>query len=300
MYFGFRDEFEYFQCDVCGCLQIRNIPDNITKYYPKEYKAYQLNENVHENALFRYLRRKKLEHSLGINSNLMGTLMNAFIDKDFIRYFEDLNINIDSSILDVGTGHGSRLIGLKKKGFKNLTGIEPFIDKDIKYDIGVNVYKRFLHEAEGQYDLVMLNHSFEHMPDSITALKDVYRLLKNNRSAMIRIPVADSYAWEKYGVNWIGMDPPRHYYLHTKKSMEILSAKTGFTITSVKYDSSPMNYAISEQYEKDISMYAPNSVMVNREKSIFTKKQLHNFEKLATRLNKSEKGDTACFYLYKK
>jgi len=300
MYFGFRDEFEYFQCADCGCLQIRNIPDNIAKYYPKEYKAYRLNENVNENDLFRYLRRKKLEHGLGINSNLIGALMNAFINKGFIRYFESLNLNLESSILDVGTGHGSRLIGLRKKGFKNLTGIEPFIDKDIKYNTGVNVYKRFLHEAEGQYDLVMLNHSFEHMPDPFKALKDVYRLLKENRTAMIRIPVADSYAWEKYGVNWMGMDPPRHFYLHTKKSMQILSAKTGFTITSIKYDSSTMNYALSEQYAKDISQYAPDSVMTNLKKSIFTKEHLQKFKRLAVELNKSGKGDTACFYLYKK
>jgi len=300
MYFGFRDEFEYFQCAECGCLQIANFPENLAKYYPKEYGAYRLHEKIHENGLIRFLKRKKLENSLGINVNPIGVLLNLFIDKGFIKYLKPTHINIDSSILDVGTGHGSRLIGLKKKGFKNLTGIEPFIENDIEYDIGVKVYKKQLHEAEGQYDMVMLNHSFEHMPDPLQSMKDIYRLLRNRRTALIRIPVADSYAWEKYRTNWMAMDPPRHFFLHTNKSMKILAEKAGFTITEVIYDSKDFQYAASEQLVKDIPLQAPNSYYLNRKLSIFSKSELRSFGKMAKELNQNKRGDTACFYLYKK
>jgi len=34
MMFGFRDEFNYFQCNNCQCLQIESFPENISKYYP--------------------------------------------------------------------------------------------------------------------------------------------------------------------------------------------------------------------------------------------------------------------------
>ena len=34
MMFGFRDEFTYFECSKCGCLQIAKIPKNVEKYYP--------------------------------------------------------------------------------------------------------------------------------------------------------------------------------------------------------------------------------------------------------------------------
>jgi hypothetical protein len=37
MHFGFGEEFTYFQCKKCGCLQIKNIPDNLSKYYPSNY-----------------------------------------------------------------------------------------------------------------------------------------------------------------------------------------------------------------------------------------------------------------------
>lgn len=300
MYFGFRDEFEYFQCAECECLQISRIPEDMSKYYPKEYGAYHLHEKIHESPFIRFLKRKKLEHSLGMNSNLIGFILNMVIDKGFIKYLKPANITIDSSILDVGTGHGSRLIGLKKKGFKNLTGIEPFIDKDIEYDTGVKVYKKFLSDAQGQYDFIMLNHSFEHMPDPLSALKDVHRLLKPGRTALIRIPVADSWAWEEYRTNWMAMDPPRHFYLHTKKSMNILARKTGFEISEIIYDSKDFQYAASEQLVRDIPLQAENSYYRNRKLSIFSKRQLKNFSRLADELNRQKKGDTACFYLYKK
>ena len=299
MYFGFRDEFEYFQCSVCGCLQIAAFPENLAKYYPKEYGAYKLHEKVHENKLIRYLKSKKLENSLGINANPIGVLLNFFIDMGFIRYLRPAHVTMNSSILDVGTGHGSRLISLRKKGFTNLTGIEPFIDHDIEYDIGVKIYKKHLSEAEGQYDLVMLNHSFEHMPDPLQALKDIYRLLKHDRIALIRIPVADSFAWEKYRTNWMAMDPPRHFFLHTTMSMKILADQSGFTIKDVIYDSKDFQYAASEQLVRDIPLQAPNSYYLNRKLSIFSKSELRKFAKMAKELNRTRRGDTACFYLHK-
>jgi hypothetical protein len=44
MMFGFRDVFTYFQCSVCGCLQIADIPTDMSKYYPSNYYSYSFNE----------------------------------------------------------------------------------------------------------------------------------------------------------------------------------------------------------------------------------------------------------------
>ena len=32
MMFGFREEFHYFECTKCNCLQIAEIPSNISKF----------------------------------------------------------------------------------------------------------------------------------------------------------------------------------------------------------------------------------------------------------------------------
>ena len=39
--FDFRDEFTYFECSKCGCLQITEIPRNMGKYYPSNYYSFK-------------------------------------------------------------------------------------------------------------------------------------------------------------------------------------------------------------------------------------------------------------------
>ena len=41
MMYGFKDEFDYFECGNCGCLQIEQIPDDLSKYYPENYWQFE-------------------------------------------------------------------------------------------------------------------------------------------------------------------------------------------------------------------------------------------------------------------
>src|SRR6185312_6539918 len=113
-----------------------------------------------------------------------------------------------------------------------------FLDTDIISDRGVNLYKKEIAEVDGEFDFVMLNHSFEHMAEPLYVLKEIYRLLKRDRVALIRIPVVPSYAWRTYGVNWVQLDAPRHLFLHSVSSMKFLSEKAGFETQEIVYDSS--------------------------------------------------------------
>src|SRR5690349_13426984 len=60
MMFGFRDEFNYFQCPKCECLQISEFPDNISKYYPENYYSLTQNDEVKFYGLRGILRRISL------------------------------------------------------------------------------------------------------------------------------------------------------------------------------------------------------------------------------------------------
>ena len=39
--FGIGEEFKYLECSNCGCLQIIEIPENMDKYYPRNYYSYK-------------------------------------------------------------------------------------------------------------------------------------------------------------------------------------------------------------------------------------------------------------------
>lgn len=91
----------------------------------------------------------------------------------------------------------------------------------------------------------MFHHSFEHISDPLEALETVRSLLAPNGRCLIRVPVV-SWARNEYGANWVQIDAPRHFFLHTEKSMEILAEKVGLEITRVEYDSTEFQFWGSE------------------------------------------------------
>lgn len=299
MMFGYRDKFEYFECAECGCLQIKEISDNLSKYYPKDYYSFKKAADLNGKFVKLFLKRQMAKHCL-YGKSFVGMLLTKKYGKpEYCGWFERANVKSDSKILDVGCGIGNRLIGIRRDGFMNLTGIDPFIKKDIFYKNGVKVFKKQLHEIDKQFDFIMLNHSFEHIPNPLTAMRHLHHLTKPNRYILIRIPVVPSFCWRKYGVNWVQLDAPRHLFLHTIKSIQILAGQVGLKVADVIFDSTEFQFWGSEQYLKDIAMRDNNSYGENPKKSIFSKKQIKYFKAKAIRLNKNNDGDSACFYLNK-
>ncbi len=300
MMFGYRDEFEYFECSNCGCLQIKKFPANLTKYYPPNYLSFSKPQLPKLLSLNSFFLRQRLLYALD-EKNFLGFLLSKVFDTPYLpEWVKKVKLKPDSSVLDVGCGAGSLLLRLRKKGFCDLMGVDPFIKDDIFYKHGVRIFKKEIENIEGQFDFIMLHHSLEHMPDPLSALKSSNRLLKSGRYVLIRVPVVPSYAWRKYKTNWAQLDAPRHLFLHSIKSVEILSNQAGFEVVDITFDSDSFQFWGSEQYVKGIPLTESRSYWVNREGSIFSDKDIKRFEEKSQELNKNNDGDQACFYLYKK
>jgi SAM-dependent methyltransferase len=299
MQFGTREEFEYVKCNNCGCLQIKEIPTDLEKYYPPQYTAYTRVPVTIDPPYKALLKHQKAKYCLGNQLNLFGFVLSKIYGCDLTGKLRRAKVHFNDKILDVGTGNGRRLVTLRREGFSNLTGIDPYIKTDISYDNGVKVIKMDILNVKEMYDFVMMNHSFEHMPNPFEVLKQIYRILKPGKIVMIRIPVVDSYSWYKYKENWVGFDPPRHLFIYNKKSIKTLAEKCGFELMDILFDGSEWQFWASEQYMQDIPMRSENSYLENPEKSMFTQSQIKKFRKHAQELNKRGEGDTACFYLRK-
>ena len=288
--FGLGDRFNYFICSKCHCLQIKDIPENIEKYYPSNYYSYQ--EAKFPSKLNRFnffLKRSLIKHYMGY-FDFTGFLL-SFIYENPFPWIRKKEIHFDSRILDIGSGSGRKLLSLQRSGFRNLTGIDPFIVESISHRNGVKILKKDLSEINEKYDFIMLHHSFEHMENPEQIVNHISRLLCTDGCALIRIPVSNSYAWHKYRDFWSGLDAPRHFFLHTPQSMEILLKKTDMKIDEIIYDSTEFQFTGSEKYLKGLLFSAPDDV--------FTKKEIRKFTKEAIRLNRNKQGDWACFYLKK-
>jgi len=298
MMFGFRDEFKYFQCPQCECLQIAEVPENLSKYYPDNYYSFNVKTSADTKKGLKEKMMIERNRSAALGTGLVGFLLNRVYPTEIFDPLRIAGLKKDNSILDVGCGNGKLLFMLQEMGCTDLTGVDPFLDEDI-IKKGVNIYKKFITEVEGKWDFIMLNHSFEHMDNPLETFRKIYDLLNEEGTCMIRIPVASSYAWEKYRENWVQLDAPRHIFLHSGKSMELLAEQAGLKITNIFYDSGAFQFWGSEQYKKDIPLVSSESHSFRKDEAIFTKDQINRFHKEAIRLNKEKKGDMCAFYLKK-
>lgn len=298
MMYGRRDEFEYFQCATCRCLQQNSVPINLAEYYPADYVGFDpLSEReLQDSAYRRGLREQATRAQLG-EFNPFGRLLYPFRQQDFIpRWLLDARglVKVDSRVLDIGAGSGRSLNQLARLGFTDLLGLDPFITRPISHP-RFRVVKQDLAALRGTFDFIMLHHVFEHMPSPAEQFEHFRRLLRPGGCLLLRIPVA-SEAWERYGTDWVQLDAPRHLFLHTPKSLAVLAQGDSFELVKTVYDSDGFQFWGSEQYRRDIPLYDPRSVWNNRPHGIFTAGEMAQFEREAAALNHAARGDQAAFY----
>ena len=296
--FGWREEFEYLECARCGCLQIAQIPPNLEKYYPREgYYSYKPPKQKQHPGWLLALRHERTHYLLGHPSPIGMLLAKLSKPQEHFDWFAGRGLTLDSRLLDVGCGAGGLLLKLQREGFRSLLGADPFIEADIDYGNGVKVLKRGVGELEGQFDFVMLHHSFEHMPNPAAALKQLARLVAPGGTLLLRIPVADSWARQHYGLNWMAWDAPRHLYLHTRKSMALLAEGAGMEIAGVVHDSSGQQFSSSELYIRGVPYIEHGKYRPGNSPAAFSQEAWDDFQARAADLNRKGEGDTACFYL---
>ncbi len=296
MMIGFRDEFRYFQCAQCEALQIDAFPENIAKYYPQNYYSFS-----------NFLGRKfkgfsgKLKtwsyNAYLFRSNLIQKSSAFLFPAHQFDFFKPLNISRDSRILEVGCGNGNKfLYPLAEMNFRNILGCDPFIEKEIQYNNGLKIVKKEVFEMTGEWDVIIYDHSFEHVSNPKENLNKVYSLLSDKGVCVLRIPTVPCFAWTHYREHWVQLDAPRHYFLHSPKSIKFM-AKNILSLDHIIYDSTHLQFTGSERYLKNITLNAP------KEKGLLNlikrKLKKNHYNQKAKELNKQGLGDQASFILSK-
>lgn len=297
MMFGTRERFDYFQCQLCGCLQIRTILPEMSIYYPSNYFSFHDYSGLMRSRLRRWLEFARVALAFGA-AKLGGPRFGRLLPvPNYMQWILRAGITRDASILDVGCGSGKLLVRLGLAGFKECLGVDPYLGKDIVYSPHVRILNKQLHELIDLYpkhfSLIMLHHSFEHMSNPHAVLDMLVRLLRPGGCLLLRIPLAEGYAWETYKEDWVQLDAPRHFYLHTVNSIKRLAQSHGLMLQDIIYDSGPTQILGSELYRHDIALTADD----NLKKVVMTPTLKKSAAVLADKLNKAGRGDQAAFIL---
>lgn len=122
-------------------------------------------------------------------------------------------------VLDIGCSNGIFLDLFKDS---ETWGVEPSgIVQSTKNKVHriINQYFEDTKLPENYFDLVIMNHTLEHVKDADLVLNKIYKILKKDGILFIDVPNAGGLGSLIFGNNWSYRLPQEHTYQFTKKSL---------------------------------------------------------------------------------
>ena len=140
-------------------------------------------------------------------------------------------------LLDVGCGNGQFLAAAAAAGW-TAVGIDFDVEAiaaarrlpGVEAEVGDLADRRF---ETASFDAVMLNNVIEHVPDPVAVFAECARLLRPGGRLVMITPNLDALGHRVFGPDWRGLEPPRHLYLFTARTLRRFARRAGFTSTAM-------------------------------------------------------------------
>ena len=140
-------------------------------------------------------------------------------------------------LLEVGCGTGDLLAGARDLGW-TVTGVDfDAAAVAVARRRGLSVREGDLAAqgfADGSFDAVTMFHLIEHVPDPRALLAECRRVLAPGGRLVVATPNPRSRCHRRFGVSWMGLDPPRHLHLFPPGTLRREAERAGFRAEEVR------------------------------------------------------------------
>jgi 2-polyprenyl-3-methyl-5-hydroxy-6-metoxy-1,4-benzoquinol methylase len=243
-------EWTYWDCIYCDSLYLDPRPTRST--IGLAYSNYYTHLGKERVSIFSSLkarlRNECLSKILKINiaprlhiPQVLGGIL-SLVGRRVVIPFGWLTITglPKGRFIDVGCGAGLTVNLAKQLGW-NAMGLE--IDpsavraaRQIGLDILEGDYDR-LSDFEHQFDCIMCSHVLEHIHDPRDLLRKLKAAIKPGGVLLLTLPNSLSVVRRHFGVNWRGLEAPRHLSIPSEFQLINLLVELGFTVQSLADES---------------------------------------------------------------
>jgi len=225
------EEYDINQCKNCGLIFINPQPEGIelANHYPSDYYTFSAKTSKFIDLLYNiyYFENNPLKKVALLSLKpLVRTIL----------------VVKGGRCLDVGCGSGEFLRHLKRAGM-DAYGVEPgaFDEKFVKEN-NLNVVRGTLIDAKfpsNYFDVITINHVFEHLSNPSETMEELSRILKPNGKLIIGVPQYKTPLFKVLGKKWIQLDTPRHLFVPSADNMKQYAQKAKFSVERVRYNMVP-------------------------------------------------------------
>lgn len=201
------NQFDIVCCDKCGFTYADTVSNqkDFDIYYAK-HNVYNINTEI-KNQNKDLINDKRCE------------ILEKYVDKE-------------KRILDIGCGSGDLLYYLQKKGYKNISGLDPSKDsisvlgeRGIKGSIG-NIFDEVPLNLRHKYDMVMCTAVMEHLYDIENAVDKLTQYINDQGYIFADVPAVEGF--EKYHIKLPNYFNHEHINYFSLFTLDRLFAKFNF------------------------------------------------------------------------
>lgn len=220
---GEKNGFEVFECTNCLTLYTGHVPLSDES---QDYDEYYSECNL---SVPNFIKQR------------VGEIL-----RGFDRYRQS------NRLLDIGFGAGTVLEIAEKQSWQ-VCGLEvsrPAFEH--AKERGFEVFYGGLREAgypDGHFDVITASEILEHLPDPVSDLREIVRILRPGGLFWATTPSARALSFRLLNLKWSVLSPPEHIQLYSRKGAALMLRAAGFE--KIRFKTFGLNPAeIAEHYRK--------------------------------------------------
>jgi SAM-dependent methyltransferase len=234
-------QFQILQCRSCALRYLTPRPriSKIANYYASDYYSYvfhpmQSRRHMLKLYLWRMLRmlpppsRPKLVHQQ-IRQALLAL-------RGPVAHWTLPAPGMNACFIDLGSGAGDRLEIARDLGWQTCgvdLGVESLLTLRARGHLGIAADIQALPLGSKTCMYLNLSHTLEHVHDPVAVIEECRRVLQPGGIANIVVPNGGGWGASTYGVNYRGIDVPRHLYHFTPDTLKRTIAAGGLQVSSL-------------------------------------------------------------------